>query len=163
MRALVLVALLGCGRAHVGGGLLAAHSAFADEPGPGVNIEAGGWLRGERFGVFGVAEFDAYAVGNDADPATWLGLDARGRTLLYRSERWRVPLVYGGGLGFEVGYINDAIVTALGEIGIERDVGPLVLGARARARAGTFIGDGTPALHWHATGGILVDVGYTFE
>lgn len=162
MRTLVLLGLLGCGRAHVGAGGLAAQSSLGQEPGPGTMIEAGGWLRGERFGVFVVGEAAGISTGNDADPAIWLGLDARGRTVVHRAGRWRVPFVYGGGAGFEVGYINYALATAIGEIGVETDLGPLVFGVRARARAGTFISD-APALHWYASGGLLLDIGYSFR
>ena len=54
-------------------------------------------------------------------------------------------------------------ITGLAEIGIEGDVGPLVLGLRARERFGFYLGAEADGLFsWVSTTGALVDVGYRF-
>ena len=157
----VIIALLvaACGRAQVGLGPTLGAGQLGDEPGLGATAEVGGWLPGERFGVFAVAEVPGYAVGNDADPVLWVGLDARSRRVLHRSGRLRIPFSFGGGAGFEVAYVNDPLISALAEIGIEADVGPLVFGARARERLGAYLG----AAGWQSSTNLLLDVGYRFD
>jgi len=135
----------------------------AIESGVGATIEAGGWSRGGHVGVFGVAEVAGYSIGNDADMPIWVGIDVRGRTVLFQNGRIRVPFVFGGGPGFEVGYLNKVLVSALAEIGIETDIGRLVLGVRARERLGAYISDADIAARWQSTSGLLVDIGFAFR
>ena len=130
--AILLLAVSGCARAQIGAGPLAGASRLG-ESSFGANAEVGGWLRGERLGIFAVAEAGGFTTGNDGDGPQWLGVDARGRIVLHHSGRIRIPFGYGGGAGFEIRYLKNALATALAEVGIEGDIGPLVL-RTARSR-----------------------------
>ncbi|MDX2087400.1 MAG: hypothetical protein SFX73_06110 [Kofleriaceae bacterium] len=159
---IVTVGAVACARPQVGIGPTLGTGRLATSAGGGAGIEAGGWLRGERVGVFAVAELAGYPAGNDADIPRWLGLDVRGRIVLHRQGTLRVPFVFGGGAGFEVGYVAEPFASGLGELGVEMDAGTWVLGLRARERLGVYIGDGSPALSWQSSTSAILDVGRAF-
>jgi hypothetical protein len=161
--AILLLAVSGCARAQIGAGPLAGASRLG-ESSFGANAEVGGWLRGERLGIFAVAEAGGFTFGNDGDGPQWLGVDARGRIVLHHSGRIRIPFVYGGGAGFEIRYLKNALATAVAEIGIEGDIGPLVLGLRARERFGFYFAttDSGGPLQWVSSTSAMIDLGYRF-
>ncbi|HEY5933020.1 MAG TPA: hypothetical protein VIU61_00200 [Kofleriaceae bacterium] len=161
--AILLLAVSGCARAQIGAGPLAGASRLG-ESSFGANAEVGGWLRGERLGIFAVAEAGGFTFGNDADGPQWLGVDARGRIVLHHAGRIRIPFVYGGGAGFEIRYLKNPLATALAEIGIEGDIGPLVLGLRARERFGFYFAttDSGGPLQWVSSTSAMIDLGYRF-
>lgn len=161
----VALALAACGRPHVGVGptLGDGRMAVHGTPGVGATVEAGAWLPGERVGVFAVVETPGYAAGGDSDPVFWAGLDVRGRAVLASGPHWRVPFVFGGGLGYEVAYIAEPFASGLVEVGIERDVSGWVVGVRARERLGTYIGNEHAGLSWQSSTNLLVDIGYRFD
>lgn len=160
--ATALLVLAGCARAQVGAEVVYGASSLG-EASPGLGAEVGGWLRGEKLGFFFVAEAGGITLPGDADPQKWIGLDARGRVVVHDTGRVRIPFVFGGGAGFEVGYLNNAQVSALAEIGVEGDVGPIVLGLRARERFGFYLGaESDSLLSWVSTTSAVIDVGYRF-
>lgn len=161
--AILLLAVSGCARAQIGAGPLAGASQLGDSS-FGATAEAGGWFRGERLGIFAVAEAGGFTFGNDADGPRWLGLDVRGRSVLHHAGRIRFPFAYGGGAGFEIGYLKNALATGLAEIGIEGDLGPLVLGLRARERFGFYFAttDSGGPLQWVSSTSAMIDISYRF-